>query len=917
MTRKTTLFVIGFLVFFSAIDAKRFPASGKAENLYREANRLFNLENPTEKTDQQALRLFSDVIGLYRIESLPPDTTLFFSHFKTGVIHEVYTAYAEAKNEYIHALALKPKIQGLSDSLCFPVYLYAGVAYYHLNRFDSAEHYLLIAEDVLNNFPALAEKNRLFNSLGALYYESGNYGQSHNYFTRGLELTDPYEKEAIINFRINIGASAIKLGAYEEALRIYEEVAGSGVLTDEIYQNMGKAYKALGRQEEALKYFQRVDPSKVPAVNNEIALAYIRLKQYEQARTYLQRVDPAVHSRINITDVGTRELYAAILEKELKQYARAVNYLQQAIVHFSAANFSDTAISANPRQFTGTFTSYKLFDALVEKGIVLREIYRNTQQVDKLLHSLAAFESAIGLVQYIGQSYDTDDARMFIKNNTQNAFQGAFSACLELAKLFPDKHYFEKAFLISEKNKASVLTGGVRENRLKKESGIDESLLKEEQQVKLEIAKLNLQAESILADSGITRIANAKRDQEIRLSQLQKAFEKNEVYRNVKYEAEYSGTEALKKMISPEEVIISYAVYDSGLHAFVLDRQRFEHLELGDIQSINSLVEELTTDLKQVESGYRYKGSARVVSLYNRLILPLLPFMNDKKELIIIPDGILYFLPFEILQSEESEQPLLYSKTISYHFSTRLISRATPGGEAPIRVLAVAPFAAGKHIGKESTLPASAEEVEALPGKILMNAAAEKERFLDSANHYPVVHLATHAVARVSNPSASYIAFYPSGADGGSRLYLDELYGLQLESVKLVIMSACETGEGKLVEGEGVLSLSRGFAYAGAQSIVTSLWKAEDHSTAFIVKKFHEYLREGRKKSVALQQAKIDYLRSGALHTTPNYWAHLVLIGDPSPLAPVQSARWAWLVVGGVLIVVILYLIRGKSRTEK
>src|SRR5688572_1555368 len=232
---------------------------------------------------------------------------------------------------------------------------------------------------------------------------------------------------------------------------------------------MGKAYKALGRQKEALKYFQRVDPRKVPAVNNEIALAYIRLKQYEQARTYLQRVDPAVHSRINITDVGTRELYAAILEKELKQYDRAVNYLQQAIVHFSAANFSDTAISANPRQFTGTFTSYKLFDALVEKGIVLREVYRNTQQVDNLLHSLAAFESAIGLVQYIGQSYDTDDARMFIKNNTQNAFKGAFSACLELAKLFPDGHYFEKAFLISEKNKASVLTGGVRENRLKKE----------------------------------------------------------------------------------------------------------------------------------------------------------------------------------------------------------------------------------------------------------------------------------------------------------------------------------------------------------------------------------------------------------------------------------------------------------------
>jgi CHAT domain-containing protein len=610
-------------------------------------------------------------------------------------------------------------------------------------------------------------------------------------------------------------------------------------------------------------------------------------------------------------------LYAAILEKELHQYDSAIKHLQQAIIHLSASNFSDTSISSNPLNFSATFTSYKLFEALVEKGMVLNEIYRSSRRVNDLLHSLAAFESAIGLVNYIGQSYDTDEARLFIKNNTQKAFQGAFRICMQLATLFPDKIFLEKGFLILEKNKASVLAGGVRENRLKKEYGIDHALLQEEQKVKLEIAKLNQQAEITTEDSVMARIDAARRDQEIKLSQLQKLFEKNPSYRTVKYEEEQPGTDAIRKLLLPEEVVISYAISDSILHAFVVDHEQFHYVQLGEMNSVSIQVEALVAALKKVESGYRYKTNSSVVELYNRLLLPLLPYIKEKKEMIIIPDGILYFLPFEVLQPAAEEKPLLFTKTISYHFSTRLLSKSNEQPAQDYEVLGIAPFAAGNAQVAGSMLPFSGEELKDLRGNIFMNEQAVKDRFTDAANHFPVVHLATHALAQTVNPSGSYIAFYPTGTEATGRLYLDELYGLQLDSVRLVIMSACETGEGKLVDGEGVMSLSRGFAYAGAQSIVTSFWKADDQSTAFIIKKFHEYIREGKKKSAALQQAKIDYLRSDALHKTPNYWAHLVLVGDPSPIILESSSIWPWLAPIGFLVIGILLGRRKKSGSNK
>jgi CHAT domain-containing protein len=105
-----------------------------------------------------------------------------------------------------------------------------------------------------------------------------------------------------------------------------------------------------------------------------------------------------------------------------------------------------------------------------------------------------------------------------------------------------------------------------------------------------------------------------------------------------------------------------------------------------------------------------------------------------------------------------------------------------------------------------------------------------------------------------------------------------------MNATKLVIISACETGQGELVSNEGVISLARAFAYAGCASTVNSLWKADDKATSDILRQFHIYLQKGYTKSRALQQAKLDYLHSDALNKSPAYWAHLILIGNTEPV---------------------------------
>jgi CHAT domain-containing protein len=189
-----------------------------------------------------------------------------------------------------------------------------------------------------------------------------------------------------------------------------------------------------------------------------------------------------------------------------------------------------------------------------------------------------------------------------------------------------------------------------------------------------------------------------------------------------------------------------------------------------------------------------------------------------------------------------------------------------------------------------------------------------------SANHYGIIHLATHASVDNEIPLRSFIAFYPvSGTNPDAfKLYAQEIYNLNLDSTQLVILSACETGTGKLVKGEGLMSLSRAFAYAGCPDIITSLWKAEDNTTAYITKRLHYYLEKGYSKDKALQRAKLDLLKSNEIDPrfkTPNYWAHLLFIGNYEPNH--KTLHWWWIAIVIIISAIIYIVITRRSRSAR
>lgn len=901
-------------------------------SLYRKAEHLFALENPTDQTDSVALSLYRRVID--KMEQKPVDSILFQSWLKVGVLLDVKSLFKEAKEAYLTAIRIRRQHhQAPPDSLLFRPYVYAGTVYYHLNDFDSADYYLLEAEKISNHFPQLEEQDRLYNALGALYHENGNYVQSRNYFSRALTIikkTRPADVESAIHFESNIAAAYYKLGLYNESLELYHQLLKKKLYTSyihgytsHIYINMGKAYAATGAYAAAMECFRKVKPKELPGVFNDMAGVQMQVKRYDSAAYYLEAYNRFIAANPMLADKldeGINYLYRGQLLNSRQQWLPALQAMQQAIVLFSG-NFSNKDIFSNPPEFVGSFASYKLFDALHAKAATMERLFLEGGDKRYLQAAYHTYQQTIALLRYIEKSYDTDDARIFLKNNSQAVYREAFDLCLKMHRQHPDAGYLEQAFLVAEKNRASIIAARLTENRLKKIRGIDSVLLQQERNIKYNIARLIIRSELEKDEQLQKQIARDKQFFEMELSRLQKQIEQNSSYYHLKYADSFPTVSQIRQQLTPDQVVISFYNAGTALYVFAIAHEFFRFDTIASVQLLRQRVEDWITGLASVENGMKFDQGETGRQLYSQLAKPLLALSGGLEEWIILPDGILHYLPFESLPAGEDGHYLLEEAVISYHFSSRFLS---PNNTAPnmrnnYRVLSFAPFAQ-RGFAPMNRLPASAAEVASLPGKQFTDSVATKKHFFNNINRYPIVHLATHAVADLGNPSGSYIAFYPgSGSPVENNLYLDELYGLNLDATELVIISACETGTGKLVGSEGLFSLSRGFTYAGSASVVNCLWKADDAATSAILKQFHAYLQQGYSKAKALQQAKLDYIRDHDLRKTPDYWAHLILVGNVRPVVANTPARSLWLIagVGGVLLVTAgMFLKRGAKKRK-
>ncbi len=872
---------------------------GRILALYKEADRLFHINVATPVTDSLALAGFERVIaetdkaGAFAGR----DTLLFQSWLKKGILLDSKFNYVGARDAYRQALGYPFP----NDSLQFLTYVNTGASYYNLNHFDSAEDFLLKAAAMTGNFRGKDDEARLYNTLGVLYFDNGNYLQAKNYFSRALEMLEgkkPLDTLSAVSLQINIATSHYHLHQYEEALAIYKQLLPYHLFTNQIYINIGNAYTGLERFREAMVYFRKVDAGKIPGVLNEMGFSEYRLHHVDSSAMYLGQLRERVRKGVgdvNKLDVGVNHLYEADLFIDRADFKGALDHLQQAIIIFSTG-YTDTAVRSNPTNFTGTYAYYRLFDALLKKAEVLYTMSTRAPGGTALDDSYEAYQAALSLLRYIEKSYDTDDAKLFLKKRSAQAYEGFLAVCVAESRTGRKGDFMEAAFMMSEKSKASVITANLQENSFIHAQGVDSGMLEKVRNIKYNIARLNVRIEEASDKHELDSLSKEKTAYEIGLSELQKKMEQNGAFYQMKYQDAAPGVRELQRQLKRDEALVSFYVSQRVVYGFTVTREGFNSFFVERPVKVQEDVSAWLEALRTTENGRKFKGGAIGQRLYATLIKPMQRLVGDKEEWIIIPDGFLYFLPFESLPADDKgAQLLLETTTVSYRFSSNLLKRPGVPATADMNILSFAPFASGGQGSSFPALPGSRSEIMGLKGAQFLDAAATKAQFISTVHQYPIVHLATHAISSPNNAAASFIAFYPTRHTPlEDNLYLEELYGQDLSGTKLVIISACETGQGELAAKEGVISLSRAFAYAGVGSTIYSLWKADDKATSFILQRFYAHLREGASKAKALQKAKLDYLAGDALNKSPAFWSHLVLMGDSEAMYP-RGLRWWWL----------------------
>ena len=183
-----------------------------------------------------------------------------------------------------------------------------------------------------------------------------------------------------------------------------------------------------------------------------------------------------------------------------------------------------------------------MFDALFKKAKIFGELYLADPRKEYLLAAYEAYKTSLSILHYIEKSYDTDDAKLFLKKKSGEVYQGALNTCLELYRKSPADGYLEQAFMISEKNKASIITAGLKERTfhagMEKGSaaGAGGTAGMRERNIKYNIARLNVRSDEAQDSKEIETIASEKAGYEIELARLQKELEQNTRYYNLKYD---------------------------------------------------------------------------------------------------------------------------------------------------------------------------------------------------------------------------------------------------------------------------------------------------------------------------------------------------------------------------------------------
>jgi CHAT domain-containing protein len=391
------------------------------------------------------------------------------------------------------------------------------------------------------------------------------------------------------------------------------------------------------------------------------------------------------------------------------------------------------------------------------------------------------------------------------------------------------------------------------------------------------------------------------------IEETEKWYEKNyPKYFNQKVKS--LDVEALKQKLNTNQKVIKYIFTEENVFAFIITKDDSELISIGNKKSVLKEVKPFIQMLNNPnEEGYAKKAQQMYQLLLSKTKLA------KNQELVFIQDNILNYIPMEALV-DENKKYLIENYKVSYAPSLLLWNGQIDAKKSKKSKLGIYAPTYKKYREKnpkrnDSTALFGAS-VEAskianiFTAESFTGSEANKEKFLNNASNYNMLHLAMHSSFNNIDSEFSSLVFSPQEKD--NKLFISELYNMSLNA-DLAVLSACNTGSGELKNGEGLVNISRAFTYAGVPSLVASLWAVPDVETSKIMISFYEELKQGKSKNEALQIAKLNYLNATEYDALkhPYYWAGFVVSGDTSPVNNSSNNFW-WFgfAFTGVLIVI-------------
>lgn len=916
----------------SSYVTQRQKALNRSRILFAKANALFDDNFNFESTCM--LKQLKEILRLD--EQFNLDLPML-----SDIYAKIAICYQDLGNDSLAMASLRvansSRKNSGSDRISFNIYLTLGSLFLKSYGYDSAEYYFGCIENKISAYRDLRSNEfyRLYNELGALHYLEGDYKLALAYYEQALQhglAVFPMQAEQLVVVQNNIIAALLELDRPQDAIKKYRALLSYQHTLPVLYQNLGKTYQRTGQYDSALYFLKKAEVTATDQVLmiklfNNLAGTYIGLGDYEHAASYLDRsisANKKLYKTKNAALAYSHIYKAKIYEKQNNLHDALQEY-QQAIItlHF---DFNDSNYYHNPEDLQKVISRQYFFECLHYKASAFLKSYHSFLEHNDLRAAFENYDLAIRMMDVIRKGQSSDEAKLMFNNKTHHVYDEAIQVAFELYEHTKDIRYKEAAFAFSEEAKMIVLAEIVGDVRLQKLSGIPQHLVNEERKIKQHINR----ALARLGDARDSLKNIQLRDElaglEIELSRIQQELEQNDKYRRLRYAQQPLTTAEIQHYLQPTQALIEYYLTSSDIFIFVVTTDKFVAQRRPLSQLFFEAFDKLKNSLYGASQGSTYYGWQSSHVIYNFIIEPAIEQLADKKRWIAVPDGDLNYIPLEALVSDTtSNRFVIEDHAIQYVYSSALL--LSPSASKPLsraaNVLAFAPFS---DDSKRSTvlypLSGSGREIKALPGKHYLNHQATKAAFLGQAQAYDIIHLATHAETFGEDPLRSYIAFFTDSASPPyqSRLYMPEIYNLDLHKTHMVVVSACEAGGGHLMKGEGLMSLSRAFGVAGCSSVVTSLWKADDESSASMMISMYHHLRDGDSRDEALRKAKLEYLRSNKEFrlNAPVFWANFICIGDASPLYENHKTenKIALVMLSAALVIIILAIKSKLGRAE-